>query len=402
LVQTYFYCNPASIWACMRVCSPPAVMPPPTLHPSQETAKLHSNAVVETPWWYVPEQQASSQTADQQGANLRMDALVCGVQRKLAIIQERCEATEARCNLTLAHLEDRLTKAMTNTVSEHAVMKLEIEELGKRMDVTFFPLTHKYGEVCRQLEDLDLQISQLIRFCEQKPPQHQLLDRWFSHATQSSLEQTGDCSREPPPLASVVAVPTRHSAREVHAAEMTTSTGRLVQKTVDAKLQVMLAHQLPGTDDAKNPAEELSFSSEAVDATGKDCELCQIDPDLTAPEIKSSAVLASEMLSSTKSHARRWRTSPERSHLPPSQGVVNAQRKMSPQTPRQTPRLPAAQHLAASDLEDSQEMMQEGDSCSVMLAAFCRRSARQSSRPVPRLPIQQIVQHRHSARNGFV
>lgn len=64
-----------------------------------------------------------------------MDALVCGVQRRLTVIQERCNATEAMCKEGLAQLEDRLSNSKTDTASEHAAMKLEIGELSKRIDM---------------------------------------------------------------------------------------------------------------------------------------------------------------------------------------------------------------------------------------------------------------------------
>lgn len=270
----------------------------------------------------MPEQQASNWAADQRSANSRLDAVVCGIQRRLSIIQERCEATEAMCKETFARLEDRFTTAKADTASEHAAMKVKIEEHSNmkvkieehsnRIDMMLSTQSHCYGDVWNKLEDLAVQMSNLIVIFKQKPPQHLALDCCNSLDSVLSPGQTGDWSTGSPPPVSVVAVPTPAPARDVCAAATTSKTGMLVQGPVDTRPQVMFTCQLPGTGDssnAQNLAEEPKCQSEAVDGAWNDCESWYLQPDLTTAETtpsagrsSDSAGRSSEVISSTVSY----------------------------------------------------------------------------------------------------
>jgi len=287
---------------------------------STDNSMTQRGAVAENPWWYSPEQQGSYSTLPA-GAASPTVAFVCGIQRRLSTIQERCEATEAMCKEALAkmeevqkekaamcdgvregrqavaslageimaglevassrigHMEDQFTKGKTDTASEFTAMKLKIEELSKRMNMMLSPHGHGWHEVFRQFRNLDVQMSglpdidvQLSRFPaisehshQQQQQQQQQTNtiKFPQHHSLGCLHRAvstnfGYLLRR---CSSDMALPTPCPVNEVHAA-VTNNIG-----TFDAKLQGMLVSQLPCTGEssnAKNPPEHLSCRSESV------------------------------------------------------------------------------------------------------------------------------------------
>jgi len=244
--------------------------------------------------------------------------LVCGVQRKLSIIQERCEATEAMCKETMAkvedtqkersragdrigHIEHQFAKAKTDTATEHAAMKLKIEELSNRINMIRSPQGHGWDEVFRQFRNLDVQMSRLPDTSEQSHPQQQQRQQQRQQDTLKPALQ-GAANTNPDYLLgrcgsfNSALSPRLHPAKEAHAAAAMDTIETFVRGDADAKLQIMLVHQLPGTGDssnATNSSEELSCPSEAADVGFKDCELRQVELDLTTPETTASARFSS-------------------------------------------------------------------------------------------------------------
>eukprot|EP00419_Tripos_fusus_P008690 CAMPEP_0172661958 /NCGR_PEP_ID=MMETSP1074-20121228/5054_1 /TAXON_ID=2916 /ORGANISM="Ceratium fusus, Strain PA161109" /LENGTH=179 /DNA_ID=CAMNT_0013477807 /DNA_START=13 /DNA_END=548 /DNA_ORIENTATION=+ len=173
---------------------------------------LQGEAAVDTPWWHLSNQQASQQKLDAQGDDSRKVAIVAGLERKLDIMHERSEATEAICREALAkaeeaqkgraasldelrlglqavtsrageiaaglevvagcigHMEDRLTKAKADTISEHVAINQKLKELNTRIDNVLSPQCHGKSDLVRQLHDLDAQMFRLQDTLNQRLP----------------------------------------------------------------------------------------------------------------------------------------------------------------------------------------------------------------------------------------
>jgi len=280
-----------------------------------------------------------------------------GVKEGLQALTNRVGEIAASLELMtkcIGQTEDRFTHATVEIASEHAAMKLKLEDLSTRIETVLFQDTltglGQQRESSHPQQQRKQQQQQKNPF---KPPHHLSVSYPQGAADTNpdyllrrcnSLNSAGtpdDCSSGTPSYVSLVAVPTPCLAAD-GVAELTNNIGTLVQGNVDM-LQYTL-QQLPRTghsSDAKQ-AKEPGCPSEAADAACTDCELRQIEPDLLAPETR-------ETCSSVPCQSS------------PSSGVVNAARRMPAQIPRRQPRLTAAKQVTAPDLGLSQVILQENE-----------------------------------------
>jgi len=397
---------------------------------------------IDTPWWCTSEHVQTLQAAPL-ATKSQMEAIEGRCQRSFCMMQERCDAMEAMCRDALAkaaeaqrdkaatfdevkvglqavtsrvgeiaaglevvagcigHMEDRFTKAKVNTASEHAAMKLRLEELRSKIEIKLSPRGHGCGDVFKELQELEpkpfrpqntpgellpsgvcqqqkqnqkeqqlnpQQQQQQQKTKTYKYPQHQslgclhgesttsldcLIKRCSSLSSTLTIPAANECSSRSPTPLSLMAVPTPCLARDVHATALK-STGTLVLESLNRTphTDVMLSHQLPATGDlsnGKHSAEKPNCLTKAADASSIYCELQQNEPDSKAAETALPKEFSPELCNKTFSptpHRRNCRGP----RSPPSGRVVAETGRMPPKTPRQQPRQLAGRQVAAPNL----------------------------------------------------